>query len=397
MSEVQSRVQAESAFPALDIATVLSMLAVFALTVGYTYPAIAFNLEARGLSASMIGAQAAFAGLGILVGSLAVPPLAARVGTWPLAVAGFGGTALSMASFGFSEALALWFVLRFLLGISVAILFIISETWINMVTPDAMRGRVIALYTASIAGFFALGPLLIPVIGYSGPGSFGLMGLVVAVTGLSLIRLRRLAGPLEAAPLRLTVRVVAAIPVLLAAVAAFGYLDGATLSLWVVYALWRGLEETGAAMTLTALIIGNVALQLPIGWLADRMSRRLLLALLSTGGFLGAALMPWIDLSSWWGIAWIVVWGALSFGVYTLALTIIGQHLTGIGLVAATSGFGIAWGVGALAGAWITGALMDVIGPWALPAGIAAIYAALTLAALALPPIRQSLRQMPGQ
>jgi hypothetical protein len=120
---------------------------------------------------------------------------------------------------------------------------------------------------------FALGPLLVPFVG-CGLSSFGVMACVVGIMGLALIRLRSIAQPLEPAPFTVSLRVVTAIPVLLLAVLAFGFLDGATLALWVVYALDRGLEETMAALTLSAIIMGNVVLQFPIGWLADQMSRR---------------------------------------------------------------------------------------------------------------------------
>jgi hypothetical protein len=48
----------------------------------------------------------------------------------------------------------------------------------------------------------------------------------------------------------------------------------------------------------------------------------------------------------------------------------------------------MAWGLGALAGPWLTGLLMDRAGPALLPATIAAIYGLLTLAALARAPVR---------
>lgn len=380
--------------PVLDIAAVLTMLAVFSLTTGYTYPAVAFNLEARGFSASLIGAQAALAGAGILAGSLATPHLAARFGAWRMAVIGLYGTVAIVAAFGLVESLPVWFVLRFALGAMVAILFIVSETWINLLAPDAMRGRIVSIYAATNAGLFAVGPMLVPLIGYSGLSSFGVMALVVACMGIALIRLRHVEGPMETAPFGLSLSVMAAIPVLLAAVAAFGFLDGAALSLWVVFAFDRGLSEPDAALSLSAMIIGNVVLQFPIGWLADRMSRRLLLALLAAGGFVGAALLPFVPLTSWWGIAYLVVWGAVAFGVYTLSLTLIGQHLMGIRLVAATAGFGIAWGAGALAGPWIAGTAMDLFGPGTLPFVIAAVYLALTLATLAMSPVRQSLGRL---
>jgi MFS family permease len=98
------------------------------------------------------------------------------------------------------------------------------------------------------------------------------------------------------------------------------------------------------------------------------------LAILAAVAFCGAAFLPPVELESWWGLAYLLIWGAAAFGVYTLSLTLIGQHLTGVRLVAATAAFGMAWGIGALAGPWVTGLLMDRAGPLMLPATIAVIY-----------------------
>ena len=374
----------------IEIAAVLALLAVFSLTTGYSYPAITFNMEARGYSAGLIGAQAACAGLGILTSAALMPLLAQRFGTWRLALVGLYGTVAAIITFGLTENLVLWFLLRFVLGAMVSILFVVSEIWINQLTPDGLRGRVIGIYAATNAGMFAVGPLLVPVIGYSGLWSFGVMAATVAVMGLSLIRLRSIARPLEPAPFVASLRVAAAIPVLLFAVIAFGFFDGTMLALWVVYAFHHGSGEAAAALSLSAMIMGSVVLQFPIGWLADRMSRRRLLTILAAVVFCGAAFLPLVELESWWCLIYLLIWGAAAFGVYTLSLTLIGQHLMGIQLVAATAAFGMAWGVGALAGPWATGVLMGAFGPLMLPMTIALVYALLTTAALVILPIRQS-------
>ena len=379
----------------IDLAAVLLLLAVFSLTTGYSYPAIAFNMAARGYSAGLIGAQAACAGLGILTSAALMPLLAQRFGTWRLALVGLYGTVATIIAFGLTESLALWFLLRFVLGAMVNILFVVSEIWINQLTPDALRGRVIGIYAATNAGMFALGPLLVPVIGYSGLSSFGVMAATVAVMGLSLIRLRSIARPLEPASLVASLQVVAAIPVLLFAVVAFGFFDGAMLALWVVYAFHHGIGETSAALSLSAIVMGSVVLQIPIGWLADRVSRRRLLTILSAVGFCGAAFLPLVALASWWCLIYLLIWGAAAFGVYTLSLTLIGQHLMGVRLVAATAAFGMAWGFGALAGPWATGFLMGAFGPLMLPMTVALVYALLTVATLAIPPIRQPFATPP--
>jgi MFS family permease len=214
------------------------------------------------------------------------------------------------------------------------------------------------------------------------------MAAAVAFLGLALARLRTIARPLEAVPFRTSLRVVAIIPLPLLAVVAFGYFDGVTLALWVPFAFAQGLGEAAAALSLSAVIMGNVLLQFPIGWLADRMDRRRLFSLLAAATCLGAALLPLVDLDSTWGLLCLLVWGAAAFGLYTLSLILIGQHLTGMRLMAATAAFAVAWGLGGLIGPWVTGVLMDAFGPVMLALALAVVYGLLTLAALTIAPIR---------
>jgi MFS family permease len=180
---------------------------------------------------------------------------------------------------------------------------------------------------------------------------------------------------------------VAIIPLPLLAVVAVGDFDGGTRARWVPNAFAQGRGEAAAALSLSAGIMGNLLLQFPIGWLADRMDRRRLFAALAAATCVGAALLPLVDLASVWGLLCLLVWGAAAFGLYTLSLILIGQHLTGMRLMAATAAFAVAWGLGGLVGPWVTGLLMDGFGPAMLAAALAAVYGLLTLAALTIAPI----------
>jgi MFS family permease len=277
------------------------------------------------------------------------------------------------------------------------VLFVTCEVWINVLAPDAVRGRIIGIYTTVISAMFAIGPLLVPLIGYEGLRGFGTVAVLFLLLGLPVLRLRAAQTPAEKAPFSEYPRVVAAIPVLLMAVATFSFFDGAVLALWVVYGVGRELTASGAAMSLAVLVAGNIVLQYPIGWLADRMSRRLLLGLLSALAFAGGLLLPQLSLANPFTYVFLFFWGAIGFGVYTIAVTLIGQYLTGSRLVAANSAFGIMWGLGSMLGPVAAGAAMERYGGAGLPLSIAVAYGLLTLLAVAMPPIRESLRRLERQ
>ncbi len=372
----------------LPVYAIIGMASAFTFSVGFTYPALALLLEARGYSASTIGLLGAMAGSGVLVGSLIVTRLAQAIGPWPLGFAALLIGTLSIVSFGIGESLVAIFIARGVLGLSMSMLFVLSETWVNQLAPPALRGRAIGLYTSAVAGAFALGPALIPLVGYQGITPYAVAAAAFLAMGLPMITVRRLIGPLHGSPGNLF-SIFPVVPVLLLAVAAFAYMDGSTMGLWVIYALDHGIGEDRASLTLTALIIGNVVLQIPIGWLADRLSRKFALIVCAAAGCLGALWLPYIDLSGLFIWPFLFIWGALMFGVYTIALTIVGDHLEGADLMRANAAFGIMWGVGALAGASLTGWMMDLFGLFMLPLGIALIYAALFAAILLIAPVRQ--------
>ena len=167
-------------------------------------------------------------------------------------------------------------------------------------------------------------------------------------------------------------------PMLLAGVFVFAVFDAATLSLLPVYGIKHGLDLATAANILTALIVGNVVLQLPIGWLAgpvcpspgDGRLRHL-----HRAGAAGAAVHDCDRLA---------MAGAGDCRrsrlrrVYRVA-GVAGDRFSGIELINGSSAFAVMWGVGALLGAILIGWAMVGFGVHGLPVSLSAIYCLLVL------------------
>ena len=77
-----------------------------------------------------------------------------------------------------------------------------------------------------------------------------------------------------------------------------------------------------------------------------------------------------------------VLWGAFSFGVYTLALIELGARFSGATLMAGNAAFALAWGVGGIAGPPAAGAAMDLLGIQGLPLALGVMYLVLLAARL---------------
>jgi len=110
--------------------------------------------------ARTLGVLMACSGLGALAGSLL---LAARqelagLGTWvAAAAAGFG---ISIAAFAMSRAIWLSALLLVPAGLSLLVQMASANTLIQAMVPDALRGRVMALYSMMFMGMAPLGSML---------------------------------------------------------------------------------------------------------------------------------------------------------------------------------------------------------------------------------------------
>ncbi len=384
MSQVQDRSAQAEPIDWLPIAATIAMMGVFAITLGLTYPLLSLVLEAQGVGAGMIGLNAAMTPLGIIVSAPFIPGIAKRFGAWNLSIVFTVSAAVIMLLLGATRSLEAWFLLRFLLGVFVDGLFIVSETWINQLAKPHNRGRIMGAYTTVLAAGFAVGPFVIAEIGSSGWTPF-LVGAAAPLLILVLLLPVRRRVPAfdreEHASIRAFAR---AAPLLLVAVGIMALFDSAVLALMPVYGLRVGLEEATAALAVGVLVSGNVLFQFPMGWLADRFPRRLLMAACVVATILGAALLPWAvghPLLLW---PLLFLWGAVAFGIYPVIMAELGDRFTGAMLLAGNAGFAVMWGVGGMIGAPVAGGLMEQIGPNGLPLTLAAFYGAF-LVMLCLP------------
>ena len=180
-------------------------------------------------------------------------------------------SALFIISYKIFDSLEAWFVIRLLQGMSISTLFVLSEAWIVGFAGSKNRGKIVAIYSSVLSASFGAGPAIVGWIGIEGwaPFVIGTVVLLIGVLPLSLVREEQTEQPEETTPTSFF-QFAPKAPMLLAAVGAFSILDAATLSLLPVYGRQTGLSVTTAATALTFLIVGNIMLQFPIGWLADK-------------------------------------------------------------------------------------------------------------------------------
>lgn len=338
---------------------VILTAATFGLTYGLSAPLISLELSDAGYSETVIGANSAMYAIGVLLVAPALPSLSRRLGFGRLAKGALLLAGALFAVFPAAPFFWLWFPLRAALGAASETLFVVSEAWLNQISSEATRGKTIAIYVTALSAGTALGPAILALVGREQTLAF-IIGAALAFAACLVLQFGR---PREVKPERAAgespFRYLKLMPVAVAAAALNAALESAGLSLLPLYAIRLGWPEQSATFLLAILLVGSILLQLPIGWLGDRMNRRVLVVVLAAISAVGAFVWPAALAHAWLAYPLLFVWGGAFVGIYTTTIAILGDRYKGSELISAYTLLSIAWGLGALAGPLIGGMAME--------------------------------------
>jgi MFS family permease len=383
-------VSPNSAVSRRPLVPVLVACAAAGLLAGTSWPLVPLALERQGVDKLTIGGIAAAWGIGMLLTATRIPHLAARLGAVPLIVGAVViGAAISVA-YTLTRNPAVWFMLNLTHGAVDGVPWVLSEIWINLVVEESRRSRVMAIYAILIAAGMALGPFVLQVVGVYGPLPFLTCAAIALLVAVPLLPYWKAAPAIAPVVESGFLAVVVAAPLAMLAAFSSGVGEQVAFSFLPVYAVGSGVPPKTGALWLSAFVVGNLILQWPIGWLADRFDRRAVLA----GGTLASAslvlLLPLVPAHSAAVLAVVLLWGGISFGIYPLGLALLGQRFQGGDIARANTAFSMLSIGGGLIGQPLTGAAMDLLGAPGLGWTLAFFYVVAGISALVA--LRRSVR-----
>lgn len=353
------------------------------VNLGILTPLVALILERDGVDATLIGLNAAMPALAMLIFAAWIARLAGRVSALGALLGGLALAIVSVLLMPLFRDLAAWFLLRFVIGLSLSLPWVIGETWINTVVTERGRGRALGFYATAFYGGLACGPLVVQAIGIDGWAPFlvaaGALGLAALPLIIAQGLVPGLAPRFEAAPeLRLS-RVARVAPLIIGGAIIAGLTENAVYSLLPLYGLRSGIDQAAAVSMLTVFVIGSILFQIPLGALADRVDRRRLLLACVAATALGCAALPLVV--GWAPGLWLfmLLWGGLIGAFYTLTLALLGQRFPARDLAVANAAFILAYELGGAAGPVLGGAAMDLWDPHGLPLAVALVLAGFLL------------------
>ena len=334
-------------------------IAISYLGVGLVAPIIASVLTKHGENSFVVGLIGTTMFTTFTLASFPVGNLIDRIGPKPVLVGGLIIYGASIALFALNLTTGLFFMARAIEGVGAAAISVATETMISKLSEPNERARRMSYYALSVGIGWAAGPMAGALLFKIGPGfpfiACFVVSLIAALSAQALIpETASTSHHVEGITTRLTKKII----VPMSAGGLYGYLMSSLVTLIPIY-LEKviGIQETEVSIIITAVIIGTLVSQVPIGRAADHFGKRRTLLVCTIVMSIVFALMAFHH--DWrLFIATGAVLGAVAGSLYPIGLAIIGGIVGKERLGAATSMFSLAFGFGSLVGPSASGFAM---------------------------------------
>lgn len=273
----------------------------------------------------------------------------------------------------------IWMVLRVAIGFCFSGVYVTAESWLNNAASNENRGKALSLYMiVQMVGIVAAQGLL--VLGDpSGFVLFVIPSVLVSIAFAPILLSVSPTPPFETAKGMGLVELFHFSPLGCVGLFLLGGVFSALFGMAAIYGTAIGLSIGEISSFISMIYIGGLVMQFPIGWMSDRMDRRVLILIVAGLGALAALIpivMPDVYVSLLLAAFFL---GGMTNPLYALLMAYVNDFLEPDDMPAASSGLIFINGVGAISGPIITGWVMTQLGP----AGFFAFIAMLLLTLVA--------------
>lgn len=361
------------------------LISTFIMMVGFGVAGYVTPLRAmdEGWSMLVISLIATAYSAGFLLSSVTTPLLVRRAGHIRVFAAFIGVLLVAILVAALVVDWRLWIIMRGLAGFAMAGLYMVIETWLNERARNEYRGALFSFYMIICSVGAVAGSFLVPLGNRTNTSLFILAALLYAVAIFPIA----LSAAIQPAPLtrvRINIRQLwRRTPVAFVGSLVAGVLNAGWVHMVAVYATKSGMDAQGGAELQAAVLLGMLALQIPIGRLSDLIDRRIVMVMAGALGVVASFAMTMISPASWLAFnAAAFMLGAVLFPIYTLN-SAHANDMAGDGeYVEVAASMGVLYGIGVIAGPLAAGFAMDELGAIGMPVMLAAGFAVYALYAL---------------
>ncbi len=347
-----------------------------------------FLMVGNGLQGTLLGIRGAIEGydatsmawvmsgyyLGFLVGTRRIAAMIRRVGHVRVFSALASLVSAAFILYVVDPSPPLWVAMRFVTGFCFAGIYVVAESWLNEAATNETRGQALSLYMiVQMVGIISAQGLL----NIADPGGYTLFIIMSVLVSVSFapILLTVSAAPAYQTTKPMTLRQLFAIsPLGCVGTFALGGVYAATFSMASVFGTQKGLTVSEIAAFVAAIYFGGLVCQFPIGWISDRVDRRVLIIGMTAIGavvsFLGFFLPDRGPLLLAGGF----LVGGIANPLYALLIAYTNDFLDHADMPAASGGLLFINGLGAISGPFLIGWLMTRFGAEAYFVYLAALF-----------------------
>ena len=347
----------------------LTLLLVWPLLIG-----IGLIMMGNGLQGTLLGLRADIEGfstlaiglimscyyVGFLLGCFFVPNMITKVGHIRVFAAMASLASTTILINGTILKPEIWAIARVISGLSFAGLFIVTESWLNNIARNRLRGQIFGFYLFILyTGLFS-GQFFIYLGDIANIGLFVIVSILISVSMLP-ITLANKPSPGYEEPENLPFKVIyKKSPFSFLSSAISGICTSVILSLASVYAIQIGLNKFQTANLIAAYIVGAALIPLLMGWLSDKFNRRKVLTICALLGAL-TALLCWYFVE--YKFIFIILFGGMTTSIYSISIAHLNDHLKPEQMLSGSSSIILTNSIGAVIGPISVGLLMQKFSP----------------------------------
>ncbi len=325
--------------------------------------------EAEGFSTFELSVVMSAYFVGFLFASRMVPEMLRKVGhVRVFAALGSTISAVLIMYPALTEPWA-WTIGRVAIGYCFCGVYITAESWLNDASTNETRGKSLSLYMIVQMAGIVLAQYILVLGDIRGFILFIIPSILVSLAFAPILLSVGNAPKFETTKPLSIKRLVTASPLACVGMFALGGVFAAQFGMSAVYGSRAGFSVAQISLMISVTYITALILQYPVGWVSDRMDRRILIIVLAVVGGLGAMLsfvMP--QLTDQPATLYIFVLvsaatvGGASNPLYALLIAYANDYLEREDMAAASGGLLFINGLGAIMGPFAIGWAMDGIG-----------------------------------
>lgn len=263
---------------------------------------------------------------GSVVGAFAAPWLIARTSHVVAAVAYTWLLVAVVASFAITTSPWAWILLRLIAGAAITGMFTCIESWLNLSVGDDIRARVFSVYIFIQLAGLAAGQMLLSARGIGNAPLFLFSAGLIALAAIAYQREHARNPEIGTTQHLPIMRLIARAPIGVLCICLSGFSWAGLMASGPALVEMIGLSDVDKSLFMALAVVSGMLSQLPAGWAADHMDRRIVLAGLSAMAAI-FALVPVFEPGRTGLFAFAVLFGASTFPLYAVGVARISDVL----------------------------------------------------------------------